>query len=313
MAAGKWSIVTILREPREVLERFVAWHLHQGADRIHLYFDDPQDPGIDAMRQFGERVIATPCTDAFWEELGVLEVANFTKRQNAAIMHAYRQIEDGWVAVVDGDELLWSNDRPISEMLKALPETQRSVVIRPVEYVNYPQEPEKLLFRRFIDGDMLDQVFGNFAVFMNRNRGFAGHVTGKTLTRAGLEVSRAHPHWFVDADGKRITDGALALDDGCALLHFYFLNYADWRRKADFRLKAFRNGRRDMLLARMHRLVKLGRERKLRFLWSGLHQITPSQHDLMKTNGLLLDLDVDMAGIVGRYFAPVEEPLRLAG
>ncbi|MDD9722140.1 glycosyltransferase family 2 protein [Sulfitobacter sp. PR48] len=313
MQSGKWSVVAILREPREVLERFVAWHLHQGADRIFLYFDDPEDPGIAAMDRFGDRVVVTRCTEAFWEELGVLDAVNFTKRQNAAILHAYRQIKDGWVAVVDGDELMWSRDRPLSEVLASLPESDRSVVFRPVEYVNFPQQPDRLLFRRFIDGDLLDKVFGIFAVYMNRNRGFAGHVTGKTLTRAGLEVSRAHPHWFVDAQGKRITDGSKTLDDGCALLHFYFLNYADWRRKADFRLKAFRNGRRDLLLAKMNRLVKLGRERKLRHLWSRLHQITPEQHDTMKAHDLLLELDMDMKGIVHQYFGEVEEHLRMAG
>lgn len=313
MKSGKWSVVAVLREPREVLERFVAWHLNEGAERIFLYFDDPEDPGIAQMDRFGDQVIATRCTDEFWDQLGVLDAVNFTKRQNAAIMHAYRQIKDGWVAVVDGDELLWSRDQPLSEILKAMPDTTRSVMFRPVEYVNYPQEPAKLLFRRFIDGDLLEEVFGDFSVLMNRNRGFAGHVTGKTLTRAGLDVSRAHPHWFVDAQGKRITDASRRLDDGCALLHFYFLNYADWRRKAGFRLKAVRNGRRDMLLARMNRLVKLGRERKLRHLWSRLHQITPEQNEIMRTHDLLFELDVDIAAIINQYFGPVEEPLRLAG
>lgn len=141
---------------------------------------------------------------------------------------------------------------------------------------------------------------------MNRNRGFGGHATGKTLARAGLDVSRAHPHWFVDAQGKRITDIVKTLDEGCALLHFYFLNYADWRRKADFRLKAFRNGK-------MNRLVKPGRERELRHLWSRLHQITPEQNEIMRAHDLLLELDVDMEGIVQQYFGQIDEPLRLAG
>lgn len=302
MSSGKWSVVAILREPREVLERFVAWHLHQGADQIFLYFDDPEDPGIAAMDRYADKVHYTRCTDQFWEELDVLNVRNFTRRQNAAVLHAYKQIKDGWVAVVDGDELLWSQKQPISKILRELPDTDRSVVFRPVEYVNFPEEPDKLLFRRFIDGPRLEEVFGNFSVYMEKNRGFAGHVTGKTLTRAGLDVTRAHPHWFVDAAGKRITDSTRSLDDGCALLHFYFLNYEDWRRKADFRLKALKNGRRDLLLSKMKRLVKLRRERKLQHFWSSLHQITPAQNEILAAHDLLLDLDVDMQAIVREYF-----------
>jgi hypothetical protein len=309
MSSGKWSVVAILREPREVLERFVAWHLHQGADQIFLYFDDPNDPGIASMDRFAGKVHYTRCTHQFWEEQGVLNVRNFTRRQNAAVLHAYKKIKEGWVAVVDGDELLWSQKQPISEILIALPDTDRSVVFRPVEYVNFPEEPEKLLFRKFIDGPLLEQVFGSFSFYMDKNRGFSGHVTGKTLTRAGLDVTRAHPHWFVGADGKRITDSTRSLDEGCALLHFYFLNYADWRRKAEFRLKALKNGRRDMLLSKMKRLVKLKRERKLQHFWSSLHQITPAQNKIMMDHDLLLELDVDMQAIIREYF-PVEAELR---
>lgn len=287
MATGKWSVVAIVKEPQAVLERFVAWYLHQGADRILLYFDDPNDPGIAQMAQYAPRVHCTACTRPFWETLGVADAPNFTKRQNAAMMHGYARITDGWVAVVDADELFLPINGQMSDLLETIPTDDRSVLIKPAEYVSFDNDPNLTLFRRPMNARQVARIYGDFADHMIGNKGLVGHLVGKSFTRAGLHVSRAHPHWFVDADGKRIIDNIRQIEDGYVMLHFYFLNYRDWRRKMEYRIHALPRGRRNGILGQLTYLLDRGAERRLKRIWRNMHSVSAMQKAMMEKRGLL--------------------------
>lgn len=302
MTTGKWSVVAIVKEPRAVIERFVAWYLHQGADRIYLYFDDPQDPGMALMRRFGSRVDCTPCTPGFWAHLHVDPAAHFTFRQNAVAMHGYARIKDGWVAVVDADELMFPINGSLDDLLASLPITERSVLIKPAEYVSFDNNPALTLFRRPMKPQQVNRIYGGFADYLRGNRGLVGHLVGKSITRAGLAVSRAHPHWFCDRNGKRIIDATRTIEDGYAMLHFYFLNYADWRRKMEYRIKAMPRGRRDMLLEHLAILLQQGAERRLRRVWRNMHVLSVSQKAMMQKRGLLFAPELDLTAVTGQYF-----------
>jgi hypothetical protein len=109
MYKADFTVATIAREPLPVLRRFLDWHLGQGAARIILFFDDPDDPAIGALK--GEpRIDARPCTAALWTELGVDAEARFTRRQRAAMTAAYREAQTDWVLVLDADERMWFRD-----------------------------------------------------------------------------------------------------------------------------------------------------------------------------------------------------------
>jgi hypothetical protein len=84
MYKADFTVVTIAREPLPVLRRFIDWHLGQGAARIILFFDDPDDPGD---RGFEGRAAARceALHAALWTELGVDPEARFTRRQRAAM------------------------------------------------------------------------------------------------------------------------------------------------------------------------------------------------------------------------------------
>lgn len=304
MTVGKWSVVAIVKEPRAVLERFVAWYLHQGADSIYLYFDDPNDPCIPLMAQHGDRVDCTRCTRAFWEDLGVADAPNFTKRQNAAMLHGYRRITDGWVAVVDADELLLPMQGTLGDLLADMPITDRSVLIKPAEYVSFDNNPGLTLFRRAMKPRQVARIYGDFASHMVGNKGLIGHVVGKSITRAGLAVTRAHPHWFCDVDGARIVDSTRTIEDGYAMLHFYFLNYADWRRKMEYRVRAMPRGRRDLLLEQLALLLNKGAERRLRRIWRNMHGLSVMQKAMMEKRGVLFAPALDLAGVTAAYFPP---------
>ena len=302
MQANHWSVIAIVNERLPMLERFVAWYLHHGADRILLYFDDPDDPGIAHMAPHGDRVSCTPCTRAFWEGLGVADAPNFTKKQNAAMLHGYGRIRDGWVVVVDADELILPMHGSLTDMLTTLPAIDRSVLIKPVEYVRCPTRPDATHFRRAMRPAQVEAVYGNFSRIIGGNRGMVGHLAGKSITRAGLEVSRAHPHWFFDAGGKKIIDNGKRAEDGCALLHFYCLDYEDWRHKMRYRLRAQGAGKRDALLEVMQFLSDKGAERRLRRMWRRMHEITSRQRRIMEREGLIIAPDLPLDRIIEHYF-----------
>lgn len=312
MATDIWSVVAIVKEPRAVLERFVAWYLHLGADRIILYFDDPEDPGIAHLAHHAPRVQCIPCTPAFWDHLGVDPTLNFTRRQNAACKHGYEQIDEGWVAVVDADELFCPTQNSLGEMLAGIPAHDPAVLIKTAEYVECRADRSATLFRRPMNVRQVERVYGPFAKHMIGNKGMIGHLVGKSITRAGLKVGRAHPHWMCDQNGDRFIGALRELEDGCALLHFYFLNFRDWRRKIEYRVHAMPRGRRDLLLAELGDLLDAGDERALRQIYRNMHQISATQREMMEKRGLLYAPDLDLDAIIAAHFpAQLAAPQRL--
>lgn len=133
-------------------------------------------------------------------------------------------------------------------MLETLHTGDRFVQIKLAECVNFDTNPDLTLFRRPMNPRQAGRIYGGFASHMVGNKGLIGPLVGKSFTRAGLDISRAHPHWFVDADGKRIIDSIRQVEDGYVTLHFYFLNYADWRRKVEYRANALPRGRHNDIL-----------------------------------------------------------------
>ena len=102
------TVATIAREPLPVLERFVGWHLSQGAERIILFLDDPVDPAQAALAG-DPRVELRCCTAAFWASIGLSPDARFTRRQRAVMTLAYREVSDGWVLILDAERnCMWS-------------------------------------------------------------------------------------------------------------------------------------------------------------------------------------------------------------
>ena len=110
MTLPSLTVATIAREPLPVLDRFLRWHLAQGAARIILFLDDPDDPA--RHRLAGDpRVEIRLCTQAFWSALGLEPDARFTRRQRAVMTLAYRDVATGWVMILDADELMWMPGR----------------------------------------------------------------------------------------------------------------------------------------------------------------------------------------------------------
>lgn len=138
------TVVTICREPPDVVRRFAAWHRHLGAETVCILFDDPDDPVISEMERFGW-LRAIRCDAAFWAALGLAGDAPFALRQVAALTHAYRSVRSGWVAVLDADEAFHFGGRGFAEVLAEVPAQVCGVRVRTAEYmVAGPARPESV-------------------------------------------------------------------------------------------------------------------------------------------------------------------------
>jgi hypothetical protein len=116
----KAAIVSTVRAAPALIDSFVRYHLRAGFVRIYLIFDDPEDPGIAAMRRRAE-VEAIPCDErlrAEWQrtrfyalqrcEARSLDI-NDRQQLNVAVA-IERALRDGvdWLLHIDYDELLYA-------------------------------------------------------------------------------------------------------------------------------------------------------------------------------------------------------------
>lgn len=283
------TVGTILREPVETVMRFVAWYLAQGADRIVLCFDDPLDPAIPVIERV-DRVDCIACSPAFWKSVNIDPQTRFTRRQNRAMAHVYRGLSDGWFLNVDSDELLYFHGRTIAEEIATQPDDIRAVRVLPVEHVQTPDHPGRMIFRQPMPRYMMRNLYGDYAKAMQPRLGLSGHTVGKSLTRAGLKRINMRQHFLQRPDGEEVCDRILGPSDGAYLMHFFDQGYDIWRDKLPWRLSSngFRQPMRDVIEPI---LASADPEPALRELYDALHVFDAEKVEMLGGGNLMFELD----------------------
>lgn len=85
---GRIASVTTLRAPLQETLRFVSYHRNTGVDRVILFFDDPADAAIEALRGWGG-VTAIPCDDTHLASVGTSRDDALEDRIRANAMQAW--------------------------------------------------------------------------------------------------------------------------------------------------------------------------------------------------------------------------------
>lgn len=304
MTAGTWSIVTTVRTPREVLDRFLQYHLALGADRIFLYFDDP----AMAWLYDDPRIEVTVCDDVYWS----------TRKRGARVVG--RQVTNGseakartrseWLLHIDADELLWCAGN-VSDAPAAVPADMDSVHVHNVEAV-YTSEPTgstafgTTLFKTQVKpgpGGMptrlVERVYGDLARLTRK--GLFGHVHGKSFVRVAgrAEVSIHAPS--TTGAGRRLGYRTRRL----LLLHFDSLAYNDFRTKHLRRI----DGASDASHLPSHRqnqmrmiagILATEGEAELRDLYRRMNVLGPRQLFWAKAGGYVIEVKHALAAIGDR-------------
>ena len=292
-APAAWSVACVLREPPEQVRRFAAFHLDAGAERVHLIFDDPNDPSADAL-EGRDGIEVTRARPAFWDRLRLSPETRFTQRQNAALTWAYRRAREDWIGACDADEGLHAPGG-MGALLGAAAPSLGSVVLPPAEAVDSPGGE---VFRLAARKGLVRGLHGEAAALFGRNYGLVGHSDGKSLYRTGQSGLSLRQHW---ANGQH--GAALRLPaERAAVLHWVSRGWEAWRAKLDWRLagKGFRPAAR----VRLRALLEAGDEAGLRAAHDALHRFDARQARMMDEAGLLLRPALDWAGMAARHLAP---------
>lgn len=302
-----FTVACILNEPLAATLRFAAWYLDQGAHRLKLYLDNPDDPALPILAAH-PRIDATACTPEFWHSLHLDAQDRFTRRQNAAINHAYRQVEDGWLLNVDADELVWVDGRSVAEEVRRHGRRINVLYVTPAEAIQTPQN-DGTHFRLPMRPSARRNVYGPGDNPLLRRPGLVGHSDGKALTRAGLEGVRLRQHW-PDQDGNAIPGRHLGQRHGVYLLHFHDTGYDVWRAKLDWRLSSF--GFHRKVRERLAQVMaQPDRESAIRAIYDKAYVFDADQLARLSEAGAHLALDLDFDAPIARHFPGV--PLTSSG
>lgn len=222
-----WAVVTLARAPRPYIDRFIAHHLELGANRIYLFFDDPQM----AWPIRDSRVKAVVCDGDFWKDKRPDSVE---ARQRAVCRLTLRWCKCDWIAFIDSDELIHGD--AVGSALARMPADVLSVHMPPFEAV-YDREPgpDDAYGTRFFKQPVswpegrhpiLWELFGTLA--RGSRGGLWGHDRGKSFTRVKLADGWLPIHGYKTPIGETRINVRI---DGLVLLHFDALTYADWKEK----------------------------------------------------------------------------------
>ncbi|SLN58613.1 hypothetical protein TRL7639_03244 [Falsiruegeria litorea R37] len=184
-----WSVYSMVKDRRSVLDRFVQHHLSIGASYVHLFFDDPDDP---QYAHFANQpgVIAVRCDASHWADNMIRRPRLQEKRQLANGQLAYDKCLTDWQAHVDSDELLVpGNQSNMRELLWQVDPNCPAALFEPIEPLHgkkneYGHTP----FRRSVQDlnrRQRHRLYGDDNMFLRR--GLLGHFHGKSMLRSGLK------------------------------------------------------------------------------------------------------------------------------
>ncbi len=227
----RWRVAATVREPVEVVAAFACHHLAAGAERVTIYFDDPDDPAIDIVGGL-DRVEVVRCDAAHWQRLAGARPATHYLRQIANVSDAARAPGDEWLFHVDADEFLHMPDG-IAPDLATLGRRTRWLRVPVAERIwDGPVDSGDLfggIFRRPLAGGPaeVERIYGGVQTHLNRS-GLAGHDLGKALMRTDRPVA-PKVHGVMHSKNGRLLPNRTA--NGMTLLHFDGLSRAHWALK----------------------------------------------------------------------------------
>ncbi len=302
---GSWTVVTVLNESIESTLRFVSWYLVNGAARVVLYFDNPDDPSIEFL-QSNEQVECIRCDDEFWTSLGTTKDARFTLRQVSAINHGYRNLQTEWMLNVDSDEFVYFSKENISQFLASQTDDINVINIGVAEYLSTSADDNDpysgpMNFRTPCDHKyILRHIHGENTWYFSKKRGLVGHTDGKSFIRKGMKDIHVRQHWPQDAGKNVICDLKLGPEDNAYILHFLTRGFDKWQSRLEWRVKSWNFAKRVKLL--LVGAIESKDEKRLKEAYNLLHVADKEKLDRMRETGCLLELELPFNEHIKTFF-----------
>lgn len=323
----KIGLVTTTRDSPETIQRFITHYHGIGVERLYVFLDDPssqaasKDPAIKITR----------CTTPYWDQMrhevrdGRLKALSRSSRfkglkdlvlpsrlqVNASLALSWAR-EEGldWLINVDGDELLYTQDRTLAEVLADTPRDVDVLTFGTLEAI-----PSKLDCKnpfaeidqfkhawrpRRLKGEHAHRNMSRILQWQARaikalgckralfeGEYFRGHNFGKSVIRVDSPYEYLGNHWPITAEPLDLNFARKAW-----VLHYDCYSYDEWCRKWSIRDKAVNSPLR-LRSNREHQheaykaMVAKGDYAGLRRLYKRLHCIPASEQFRLRAIGLL--------------------------
>ncbi len=314
-----FCVMALTDDRLDVIKKFVAYYLDQGADRISLYFDNPDSKLIKKFNHL-DRVECHRCTEDFLKGLRrYLDHAG--PAQNSIATFAYNNLQEDWLVRVDIDEYMHFPGRKIEDVLAQQPKSTE--VFRPpvAEMLNTKKKNGALYFRKKMNAETVRNIYGDeLDLAMQAQQGLAGHVESKVAIRKGLKNTVVMEHepfqmsWF-ERNYKQFQQQwirrkryhEVQTEDGY-LLHLNNEPFEIWSSKIVWRseLKSISPQMSRGFLSYFLNIASSKKsmtvEKALKQLYSRIFDFDQSRLNALKKAGALLELDLSLDVLVRRYF-----------
>lgn len=218
-----WAIVATVDEPAPLVAAFVAHHLNEGAQAVHLFLDKSDPDTIKALRGM-KGCILTRCNREHWEaQNNGKHPYLHTRRQIINANLTYGTCEADWLIHIDADEFIRSG-AAVTQALAEVPDDCDHLRLRVAERVMPAGQEQTGLFDGLFrlplsrQDAVLAGIYGPAVNYLGK--GLTGHVGGKAAVRVGRGL-RLGIHQPLPRLPSRLIEGTRLLHfDGLTEFHY---------------------------------------------------------------------------------------------
>lgn len=186
-----WGVVTMVKEPPELVAIFASYYASLGAQEINIYLDGDDPEARRLLSQLPNCRVEVMDEAFFQKNWNRAYPKNSFKRQRLIATKAYRESQVDWMLFLDADEYLQSDN--FGQDLADLPSDVDTISIPNGERVFSIEDANPGLFGGLMlkpkrtRGYVARDLFGE-ARLRYSDRGFCAHRFGKSATRTGKNI-----------------------------------------------------------------------------------------------------------------------------
>lgn len=296
-----WSVATVTRNTPFEFLRFMSWYLELGATKIYVVFHQTDDPNMAFVRDHPQ-IVSLPLEPDLIAKIGLAD-DGIAQLQDQMGNYVYTLIEEDWLLRLDCDELLYTSNEPVADLLTAIPAERLTAVVRPAENTVLDGVGTAHHFRLPMNEGQLRLTYGDDAEMMQKRAGLIGHLFGKSFHRTRLPGLLVGEHNARLPDGKtRTLNQKFDAKTGVYVLHFNGADYDIWRNRVEFRAGAASFP--PALTARINTILAMsdGKEEALRALYDKINAFDEPRRAAMAAAGCGMTLELDFDALIEKHF-----------
>ena len=306
--APRWGVVATIDEPAALVAAFVAHHLAVGAEEINVFLDRP-NPEAEALLAGVEGVRLRHSGDDGWARgWKAKRPDRHQARQKYNATRALAETGMDWLVHCDADEFVHPR-RPFAADLATAGEGKAWIKLEVEERCFLRRKPKSLFegaFRSPWKGfeEEGEAVYGKRARYLTR--GLAGHIAGKSCTRAGQGYTVGVHYPLPDWDESRSLlpyrpyyNARLRHFDGMTPLHYILKMLRRASREERGKPTSYGGSRS----AQFEDAAKLAADPEaLEKLWWKVQGLRPAEAKALEARDLLTRTDTGVEAVVAARF-----------